>query len=194
MKFASIITTFAVFLSIMSPAVGAPSDPSLIVPGKRIGKLVLGPNGGASLEHVGEPDIMDAGMSQTKQVWLVKGNRRATLFIHTISNSALGVNPENGVTITEIRVSSHAFRTRTGISVGSTLAQVRRSFSQASCGNAGRGTVIYSDTRRGIAFEFANNKPTARCIGITVFSPGGGFTFTGKDVSNLVRDYQSSRK
>lgn len=189
-RFASMFAVLAALLGMISPALAKPAHSALIVPGRSIGKMSLGPNGTAVLKRFRKPDIADSGMSQTRQVWLVKGNRKATLFIHTSANGALDVKPENGVTIDTIRTSSPSFRTVSGVAVGSTLAQVRRHFPRVRRNRASNHAVIYSDPRRGIAFEFASNMATAHCIGITVFRPGHNHIVTREDVSRLINDNQ----
>ena len=71
--------------------------PRLIVPGKSVGRMSLGPNGRATLSRFGKPDAYDAGMSQTRQAWLGKGKDRATLYVHTVQNGALDAKPAQGL-------------------------------------------------------------------------------------------------
>ena len=82
--FASLFAALAVLPGILSPALALPNDPLLIVPGKSMGKMALGPNGTEVLKDFGKPAIEDAGMSQTRQVWMGKENRNTTLSIHTV--------------------------------------------------------------------------------------------------------------
>ena len=133
------------------------------MPGKSIGDA-LGPNGTEVLKDFGKPAIEDAGMSQTTQVWMGKENWNTKLSIHTVLNGAIDANPQEGVTIDEARTSSSSFHTASGIAVGSTLRQIQHSFPQARRYQEMKPTVLYVDFRRGIAFEFANNKPSARCM------------------------------
>lgn len=175
----------------LMPACGASSAAArLIVPGRSIGQLRLGPHGRADLGHLRKPDASDAGMSQTRQVWTSQGH---TLFVHTVSNGALNVSPLNGVTLTTIRVTSPYFRTREGVHTDKTLAHIRRRFPHlhrlAASDVVGK-TVLYDDTRQGIAFEFQYDSPKARCIGITVYTPGSvpaaGHPVSREQVQNLL--------
>ena len=191
--FASLFAAFAVLPGILSPALAMPNDPLLIVPGKSIGKMALGPNGTEVLKDFGKPAIRDAGISQATQVWLGKGNRNTTLSIHTVANGALDAKPQEGVTIDEVRTSSGSFHTASGIAVGSTLRQIQRNFPQARRDQKMRSAVLYVDSRRGIAFEFANDKPNARCIGITILTPGEKRILCGEDVSYLIKEYPQNR-
>ena len=165
----------------------------LIVPGKSIGQTVLGPNGAAELKRLPAPAAEDNGMMQTHLVWVSRtpGDRN-TLYLHGISNSVYdNVNPANGMTINEIRITSRQFHTRSGISTASTLAEVRRRFPaiRPVCGTPG----LFEDTPHGIAFEFAQPvTPESRCIGISVVKPlpggsGSGVT-TQSDVDRLLND------
>ena len=179
-KFASIFAALAVLSGLISPSLAKSGDPMIIAPGKRIGKMALGPNGAETLKRFGQPDIRDAGMMQTRQVWLTKGNRNATLYIHTTANGAIDEKPDNGVSIDIVRTSSGIFHTTAGIRVGSTRTQVLRSFPRARRAHEIKEAVIYSEPRKGIAFEFANDSATARCIGITVFIPGDSQIIRGQ--------------
>jgi hypothetical protein len=173
-----------------SAPTGLTGDSLFIVPGKSIGKMALGPNGTEVLKRFGSPDIRDAGMMQTRQVWLSKGNRNATLYIHTTANGAIDEQPENGVSIDVVRTSSSSFHTTTDIAVGSTRTQVLRSFPRARWDQELKNAVVYSDPRKGIAFEFPNDSATARCIGISIFIPGDSKIILSDDVSRLIKDYQ----
>lgn len=195
--FALLFAAFAVLPSILSPALAMANDPLLIVPGKSIGRMALGPNGTEVLKDFGKPAIQDAGMSQTRQVWLGKENRNTTLSIHTIANGALDAKPQEGVTIDEARTSSRNFHTASGIAVGSTLKQIQHSFPQARRYQETKPIVLYVDFRRGIAFEFANNKSSARCIGITILTPGtseGKCILCGEEISSLMKEYPPTQE
>ena len=155
------------------PPVPAQAGSNLIIPGQSIGQTHLGKNGSFYLKKLPHPDASDAGMSQTRQVWVSKkeSQRTDTLFIHTVSNGALNVQPFDGRTIDNIRVTSPWFHTYNGISTGSTKAQIRRYFPNARPIDG--SPTLYDDAKQGIAFEFAQN-PTAGspCIAIMVHPPG----------------------
>lgn len=187
-KFISILVIFAVYHGMKSPCFASQKFSSLIVAGKRIGRMVLGPNGYAILKHFSKPNINDAGMSQTRQVWMGKGDSHATLFIHTTANGAIDAKPENGITIDLIRTSSRSFHTASGISVHSTLAQVKHVFPQVHRSHLKSSSVIYVDRQHGIAFEFTRDVDSARCIAIAVFPPRHPYIVTSADVNRLIRD------
>lgn len=192
--FASLFAAFAVLPGILSPALALPNDPLLIVPGKSIGKMALGPNGTEVLKRFGKPAIQDGGMSQTTQVWLGQENRKAALSIHTILNGAIDAKPQEGVTIDEVRTSSSSFHTASGIAVGSTLRQIQHSFPQARRDQESESVVLYVDSRHGIAFEFSNDKPSTRCISITIMTPGDKNIYSGEEVSSLIKEYAPKQK
>ncbi len=184
-KFVSMCAALGILLGTLSPSLANSGDSMLIVPGKSLGKMALGPSGMEVLKRFGKPDIQDAGMMQTRQVWRGKGNGNATLFIHTTANGAIDAKPETGITIDEARTSSGSFHTASGIAVGSMLTQVRQVFPQARREREPSHTVLYSDPHTGIAFEFAGDKAAARCVGITVFTPRKGSAVSSKNVSWL---------
>ena len=189
-KFASIFAALAVLTGRVMPSPAQSVNPLLITPGKSIGKLALGPNGLQTLKRLGEPAIRDAGMSQTRQVWVSKGNRNTTLYIHTIANGAIQAKPEKGVSIDVAHTSSGNFHTASGIAVGSALTQVQRAFPRARRDQEFKEAIIYSDPGKGIAFEFASDRGSARCIGITIFIPGDRKIIRSEEVSNLIKNNQ----
>src|SRR5579871_3182948 len=188
MKPIAIMAALAVSALSISRTVAVPSDPYLIVPGQSIGKFALGPHGTQVLKRVGKPTLIDAGMNQTRQVWLTMGRIPATVFIHTVNNSVIGAKPTAGITIDTIRITSSKFHIRNGISTGATLAEVRRRFPNVRLERDQKSAVIYSDSTRGIAFDFqlpGKNEPLGRCQGIQVFSPNGGGPVSPDTISLL---------
>lgn len=173
-----------------APALASkPGDAWLITPGKGIGKMALGPNGTEVLKTFPEPDIPDFTLGQTTQIWFGRKNRNTTLSIHTVSNGAIDAKPGSGDTIKTVRTSSGRFHTASGISVGSTLARIQDVFPQMRRDQERKDSVIYADARRGIAFEFASDKATARCVAISVFTPGDSYILDAEYVSMLIRDH-----
>ncbi len=169
----------------------APADPFLVVPGHRIGQTTLGPNGSAMLKRLPRPAAQDSGMMQSSLVWVSRAPGRAdTLFVHTVANAAFDpiVKPVKGVTISEIRVTSRQFHTQSGISTASTLAQVRQRFPEARADRF--NPAVYDDSRRGIAFEFAQPvRPSSRCIGISVIKPSPDSAVTTQSqVNDLLKE------
>lgn len=169
----------------------APADSLLIVPGRSIGRTVLGPNGAAELSRLPPANASDNGMQQTSLVW-TSPTSRDTLYIHAINNSVENdLKTMNGTSINEIRVTSRRFHTINGISTASTFAQVRRHFPDARPVN---GTPnLYDDRRHGIAFEFAQPVLlSSRCIGVSVIKPlphgSGDAVTTQSEVDGLLKN------
>lgn len=188
MKLPLIISAAFCLLPSLS-AFATPSRAQLIVPGKSLGQVSLGSNGKQSLACLRTPDVLDPGMSQTRNVWAAKSRsgKTNTLYIHTVSNGALNMKPDNDVTIDTIRVTSPWFRTRGGLHTGSTLAQIQQRFPHLS--PAGSGKTLLDDKNAGIAFEFAQ-PPTrrSRCIAIIVHSSGKDDLATRQNVTALLQE------
>ncbi|MBV8214042.1 MAG: hypothetical protein JOZ08_12580 [Verrucomicrobia bacterium] len=166
---------------------GQTSD-SLIVPGERIGQTHLGNDGAETLKHLPKPSGVDRGMSQTRQVWKSRpGGSFETLFIYTVNNGAMDVEPTDGVTIELIRVTAKYFRTANSISTGSTLEQIRKAFPDAV--PLDDVPTIYDDLKQGIAFEFPK-EPTAGspCIAIMVHPPGESHVATQTQVASVLQE------
>lgn len=164
----------------------AQEQDNLIIPGKSIGQTHLGSNGNVYLKKLPKPNAIDVGMSQTRQVWVSKkGGRTDTLFIHTVSNGALGVQPTQGVTIDTIRVTSPWFHTQNGLSTGNTKAKILRNFPNAH--SVEGYPKIYDDSKRGIAFEFGESATASPCIAIMIHPPGNVHLATSEQVNQLLR-------
>ena len=186
-----IILSIALALSVFPPVHSQPTDQrgaSLIRPGESIGQTHLGAKGGFDLKKLPQPDLVDNYTSHSVRVWISnKAGRTDTLFVKTVSNSALGVRPLDGVSVELIRVTSPWYHTASGLSTGSTLARIRREFPDArSVDNDQR---LYGDSKRGIAFEFARN-PTADspCSAVMVHPPGKQQVASADEVENLLRE------
>jgi|GEM_PF-1743978 len=160
----TIVIATALGVSALPPALAA--EDNLIIPGQSIGQTHLGSNGDVYLNKLPGAAVSDTSMQKTQIVWVSKsGCQRNTLYISTISNAALNVQPIRGVTIAHIEVTSSWFHTPDGISTGSTRTQILRQFPDARLEQLSDGKIL-SDKAKGIAFEFANNADTAPCISI----------------------------
>jgi hypothetical protein len=160
-----------------------------VVPGVSIGSIVLGNNGAETLHRLPKPYASDAGMSQTRQVWKLPqpGDRFDTLFIHTVSNGVIDAKPPDGVTIDLIRITARRFRTAQGISVGSSLEEIRNAF--PSVAPVDGVPTVFDAVQQGIAFEFERT-PDAHspCIAIMVHPPGQSQIATQQQVASVMED------
>ena len=186
MRPTTFLAAWSIPLATVLPASGPPPGSHLIVPGKGVGKMSLGPDGNATLARFGKPATIDAGMMQTRQVWVGSGGDRPTLYIHTVENGVVDAKPDRGTTIDEIRTSSRHFRTASGIGVGSTLARVREAFPGARRRAEATGALFLADGRKGIGFEFPSKATSARCVGVSVWVPRRGDIVTSAEVSRLL--------
>ena len=175
-------------ISLAGPVLAA-RDEASIVPGVSLEGIALGPNGLNELKKLGKPDRIDRGMSQTRQVWrsLRPEGRVETIFIHTVNNGVIDAKPADGLTIDLIRTSMARFQTVSGIRVGSTLDQIRKSFPDIA---PVEGTpTIFDDVKRGIAFEFSSS-PIGHsiCIAIMIHPPGKSNIATQEQVAEVLEN------
>jgi hypothetical protein len=173
----------------LAGSVLAATDEASIVPGVSLEGIALGPNGLNELKKLGKPDRIDRGMSQTRQVWrsLRPEGRVETIFIHTVNNGVIDAKPAAGLTIDLIRTSMARFQTVSGIRVGSTLDQIRKSFPDIA---PVEGTpTIFDDVKRGIAFEFSSS-PIGHsiCIAIMIHPPGKSTIATQEQVAEVLEN------
>jgi hypothetical protein len=180
----------AVALSVATPAqVTAQSSAYLIRAGRSIGRIHVGVKGDFDLKRFPKPDAEDYYTSHSIKVWILKKSERTTdtLFVKTVSNSALGVEPSNGVSVQVIRVTSPRYHTLNGLSTGSTLARVRREFPNVVAVHDNRN--IYDDNKQGIAFEFADSSSAdSPCIAVMVHPRGEQYIASAEEVQNLLKE------
>lgn len=178
----------------LSAAPPSADSSHLLVPGKQVGHLFVGKHTKNGLSALSKPTVLDVGMSQTRQVWVSKGNAKQTLFLHTISNGAVNAKPTNGVIITSIRVTAPSFHTTGGVHTGMIRRAIQKQFPRLRRDAIPNESVIYADAAKGIAFEFGKDTAEAKCIGITVFvpdlhdNPASGEAIRGSDVARLLHD------
>jgi len=187
--FLLLAASFTLFAATPLQVAAEPGEEQLIVPGKSIGKIHLGPNGTAYLKDLPKPNASDPGMSQNRLIWTSgKAPEINILFIHTVSNAVIDAKPSNEVTIDEIRITSREFQTREEIKCGSTLAEIRKAFPEIQPAADSSGS-IYQDAAHGIAFEFAEAaKDDSPCIAITVFTPNAARITTREQIAGLLKD------
>ena len=191
------VVTSLAWLFGMSVGLGAgPSPSSLIEPGLRVGQIRIGESREAVHRALGEPGAQDAAMGgKLTEVWRsgpglgTKANGREAELEIFFQGPGAGGNQHKPTVIVQIRVTSSYFRTASGISVNSSLAEIKKiyphseseedkdweqSLPPSSDKSPKEGLV---DQVAGIAFEFragARDNPDKRgyCLAIHVFHPG----------------------
>jgi hypothetical protein len=181
----------------MSSCLGAgPSPSSLIEPGLGIGQVRIGESREAVHGALGKPAAADAAMGgKLTEVWRSgpglgrKANGREEELEIFFQGPGAGGDQRKPTVVVQIRVTSSYFRTASGISVNSSLAQIKKvyphseseedkdweqSLPPGSDKSPKEGLV---DQVAGIAFEFragarANENKPGYCLAIQVFHPG----------------------
>jgi hypothetical protein len=139
----------------------------LIVPGKSIGLTHLGQNA-ETLAALGRPDFSDAAMGKAWSTWYSKDDKKNELSIYTTYKDSEMTEK----VIRLIRITSPEFKTKEGISTGSSVNTIRNSYPKLIlCGKYkdAEGTVeIYDAVDLGIAFEIRKEN----CISIIIHETG----------------------
>jgi hypothetical protein len=189
------VVTILAWLFGMSSCLGAgPSPSSLIEPGLRVGEVRIGESREAVHSGLGKPAAADAAMGgKLTEVWRTglgsKANGRKGELEIFFQGPGAGGNQRKPTVVVQIRVTSPYFATASGISVNSSLAEIKKvyphseseedkdweqSLPQGSDKTPKEGLV---DPVAGIAFEFragarANEDKPGYCLAIHVFHPG----------------------
>jgi len=192
------IDRFGVVISLcwslgVSVCLGAGSSSLLIDPGVRIGQVRIGEKLEAVHRVLGKPSAQDAAMGgKLTEVWRYgfgnkAGGRKAELAV-LFQGPGAGGDQRKPTVVAQIRVTSPYFKTASGISVNSSLAEIKKTYpplqedqsweQSLALGSDKSPKEGFVDRDAGIAFEFragagANSDQRDYCVAIHVFHPGG---------------------
>lgn len=147
------------------------ADSKKIIPGERLGSLVLNENSTAVFDSLGKPDFGDASMGKAVSTW--GKNPDAVLTLYTTMK--MGV--EDFSRIKAIRSLSSDYRTEDNLGVNSTIAELKRYYRLDYAGKFAYNGKHYSlyTTNKGIAFEIGMNQ---KCHGILLYNKNTDITAT----------------
>lgn len=162
---------------------GKTTPDSLIIPGKKLGRVEIGAAAPDLEKLLGKPDASDAAMGKAWLTW--KGgrdehNNATELNVYT----AYADGGMDRKTVQEVRTTSSAYATAGGLHVYAALEDLKAAFpglkKKAHYNEDGRDIVIYDEQEEGIAFELASANGQQICTGILVHEKG-------KDVTEVYR-------
>lgn len=136
-----------------------------IIPGKRLGTIVLNENATSVLDSLGKPESGDAAMGKAVSNW--NENTENSLSIYTTTK--MGV--EDFSRIKAARTLSPKFQTQHSIGVNSTLEEIESNYKLNKVGyftSKNNHYTLYS-TEEGIGFEIGDDK---KCCGIVLTEKG----------------------
>jgi hypothetical protein len=174
-------------------SLGAGSSSLLIDPGVRIGQVRIGEKLETVHHVLGKPSVQDAAMGgKLTEVWRYglgnkAGGRKAELAV-LFQGPGAGGDPRKPTVVVQIRVTSPYFKTASGISVNSSLAEIKKTYPHLQEDRSWEQSLPlasdkqpkegFVDRDAGIAFEFragasANPEQHDSCVAIHVFHSGG---------------------
>ncbi len=136
-----------------------------MVPGKRLGPIILNENATPVLDSLGTPDSADAAMGKALSTWNEDSDNLLTIYTTT----KMGV--ENFSRIKAIRSLSPNYKTEDNLGVNSSLSEIERQFDLKEIGTftfEGKDYTLYS-AEEGIGFEIGDDKI---CNGIVIMEKG----------------------
>jgi len=134
-----------------------------IIPGKRLGAIILNENVSAALDSLGKPDVVDAAMGKAVSTWQKYNNKPLTIY----TTMVMGV--ENFSRIKTIRSLSDKYKTQENLGVKSSLDELKKHYQLTSIGTftyQGKDYNLYSSPK-GIAFEIGADQ---RCNGVIIYT------------------------
>lgn len=143
----------------------------LIVPGKSIGKIVIGASADSLSDILGKPDFSDAAMGSTLMTWYSNhdsGSYKISVFAH----HNFGSTDEKVARIRKILITSPDFKTKEGLATGLNLNEYQKHYQLSpvsSYKGKGKKIKIYEAKGKGIAFEV--DSLTGKGVGIVVHQP-----------------------
>lgn len=136
-----------------------------IIPGKRLGAIILNENATAVLDSLGKPDSADAAMGKVVSIW--HENSKNQLSIYTTTK--MGV--EDFSRLKAIRSLSPDFKTKQNLGVNSTLSEIEKHFKLNKIlvfPFDNNSYTLYSSDE-GIGFEVGDDQ---KCHGIVLTKKG----------------------
>ena len=137
----------------------------LVIPGKKLGNIILNENSTAVFDSLGKPDIGNAAMGKAISTW--KNDNSGLLTLYT--STQMGV--EDFSRIKAIRSLSKDFKTVDNLGVSSSIETLKKYYKLDPIGKFtenGKHYYLYT-TPKGIAFEIGMNQ---KCNGVLLYSPG----------------------
>lgn len=132
-----------------------------IIPGKRLGAIVLNENITVAFDSLGKPDVVDAAMGKAVSSWQKYDDKPLTIY----STMLMGV--ENFRRIKVIRSLSEKYKTEENLGVKSSLTDLKKHYDLNSIGTftyRGEDFTLYSSPK-GIAFEVGSDE---KCNGVLI--------------------------
>ena len=145
-------------------------DPEqLIFPGKSVGLTKLNDAGSKVIENLGKPDISDAAMGKSVNVWYPDHNKKGYA-MHMYFSTNIGV--DDTARVKAVRVTSPTFKTNNHLNTGVLITDVSKQYTLKNIGmfklkNTDR--TIFDDSLAGVAFD---TDRSGNVIGITVHETG----------------------
>ena len=155
---------------LLASAMLAPVGDYVIVPGTRIGQVVLGQDNPTAL---GNPTSSDGAAGHIWSTWKGKSGNTIDTFVGLA---------DKGYACSLVRATSSAFDTSDGVSTGQTWKQIKARYSGVSVTSYqskqfGRKLIVMDNAANGIAFELTVNSSgkvtdSSKCMAIWVHPKG----------------------
>jgi len=127
----------------------------LIVPGKSIGKIVIGGNADSITTTLGKPDFSDAAMGSALMTWYTNHDS-SSYKTSVFANHNFGSADEKVARIRKILVTSPDYKTAEGLNTGLNLSEYQKHYQLSPVSSykaKGKKVKVYEAKGKGIAFE-----------------------------------------
>lgn len=141
----------------------------LIVPGRRIGPLLIGDSASVATRILGKPGFSDAATGKAWLRWYTAGRTDSTC---VYTSSAMG-SDKAFPRIALVRITSPSYHTGTGVHTGMAWKDIRSSYPSAVKSaiytQNGKQYIVYENKLADLAFDVDESET---CVAITVHEKG----------------------
>lgn len=134
-----------------------------IIPGKRLGAIILNENANTVSDSLGKPDVVDAAMGKAVSTWQGYNKEPLTLYTTFLKGE------ETFSRVKSIRSLSDKYKTKENLGVRSSLDDLKKHYELKSVGTftyKGKDYNLYSSPK-GIAFEIGVDQ---KCNGVLIYT------------------------
>lgn len=143
----------------------------LIIPGKSVGKIIIGGSADSLSATLGKPDFSDAAMGSALMTWYAHHDS-SSYKTSVFANHNFGSKDENVARIRKVLITSPDYKTAEGLNTGLNLTEYQKHYQLSPVSSykaKGKKVKVYEAKGKGIAFEV--DSLSGKGVAIVVHQP-----------------------